>query len=149
MDILSSRGNLTEEARYRELRGFSFARRTNSTYNKKPFKLAGYFPVLCDNLPFDPFTAPTRIFPVNVVLPSIKFQRRVFRQLSSHPVYIHPRFNYFFGFSGDSFYAILLSDAFCHPTDLCRSWRMAVQFSAWIAVLVALCLCARVCVRAF
>lgn len=34
MDILSSRGNLTEEARYRELRGFSFARRTNSTYNK-------------------------------------------------------------------------------------------------------------------
>ncbi len=44
-----------------------------------------------------------------------------------------------FGFSRDSFCTILLSDACCYPTDLCLSWRMAVQFSAWIAVLVALC----------
>lgn len=43
-----------------------------------------------------------------------------------------------FGFSRDSFCTILLSDACCYPTDLCQSWRMAVLFSAWIAVLVAL-----------
>lgn len=45
----------------------------------------------------------------------------------------------FFGFSGDSFHTILLCDACCCPTDLCRSWRMAVPFSAWIAAPVALC----------
>lgn len=43
-----------------------------------------------------------------------------------------------FGFSRDSFCTVLLSDACCYPTDLCQSWRMAVLFSAWIAVLVAL-----------
>lgn len=43
-----------------------------------------------------------------------------------------------FGSSRDSFCTLLLSDACCHPTDLCQSWRMAVLFSAWIAVLVAL-----------
>lgn len=46
---------------------------------------------------------------------------------------------FFFGFSRGSFYTILLSDACASLQIYVFSWRMAVQFSAWIAELVALC----------
>lgn len=67
---------------------------------------------------------------------SDSFEMYSFNSHPTMPIFILDSIT--FSSSRDSFSTLLLSDACCHPTDLCQSRRMAVLFSAWIAVLVAL-----------
>lgn len=94
-----SGGILTEDV---NVKASIFANKGNNTGNKTPrlfHDLPQFFlSFFSDNLLFIPFerTHSSCTFPESILLQNIESLPHVFPPISSRPVYIHPRFNYFF-----------------------------------------------------